>query len=631
MHATRYPMLLALRLVSRSALSTAALALCALAACTRTPEAPVQPPAHVAEAVDPRLPSITVSGDETGAGAWNWQPPRRELTTQDIPAAKRDAASALAQNRLYAEAGDAIPLYLALKTLAPDDRQVAEGLKKSLRALLKQGDAALRDAGDDADALSRAGEIGAVARALAPDEPTVAAYLAQVDNADQLWRLNAEGERLLRSGQIGKAGEAVLTPFREVLRLQPGQARALQGLAASESAMIRRAEDAAASSDFDAASRWLALATKVRDSAATVEDARRRVGAIRDARIAALRERGIGDLASIRGLRTARVLLAEVLRIAEPGDAVAADFRTRIDLATHYGLFRPGQAFTDAMAAGGRAPEMVVVPHGGFRMGASETELGSVESEKPAHYVRFDRGFAMSRQAVTVGEFRRFVQATRYRPRASRRGHSVVYDERSGNFARRSGVDWQSDYAGARAADSLPALHVSVRDAEAYTQWLSVQTGRSYRLPSEAEFEYALRAGSQGRYPWGSDGVPTARFGNLTGGNDVSPSGRHWNNAFVSYGDGYWGPAPGGSYLPNAFGLYDLGSNVSEWVSDCWHASYRRAPADGASWFNPGCRSRVVRGGSWASSPTQARAAWRSASDSDMTSARVGFRVVRGI
>jgi len=74
-----------------------------------------------------------------------------------------------------------------------------------------------------------------------------------------------------------------------------------------------------------------------------------------------------------------------------------------------------------------------------------------------------------------------------------------------------------------------------------------------------------------------------------------------------------------------------VGSNVSEWVSDCWHASYRRAPADGASWFNPGCRSRVIRGGSWASSPVQARAAWRASSDSDMTNARVGFRMVRGI
>ncbi|HEX7801400.1 MAG TPA: formylglycine-generating enzyme family protein [Pseudoxanthomonas sp.] len=610
-------------------LAAAVLAVC-LAACTRTPDTP-PPPAAAAEAVDPRLPSITVSGDETGAAAWNWQAPQPDLTGQDLAVAKRAAASALAQNRLYAEADDAIPLYMALRTLAPQDSQVAQGLKKSLQALLKQGAAALRDAGDDADALSLAGEIGAVARALAPDDPAVLAYLEQVDKADQLWRLNAEGERLLRNGQIGQTGEPALAPFREVLLLQPGQARALQGLAASESAMIRQAEEAAAGSDFDAASRWLERAAQVRDSAPTVEDARQRVGAIRDRRIAALRERGIGDLATLRGQRTARVLLAEVLRIAEPGDAVAADFRTRIDLATHYGLFRPGQAFTDAMTAGGRAPEMIVVPHGGFRMGATESELGSVESEKPAHYVRFDRGFAMSRQAITVGEFRRFVQAARYRPRATRRGHSVVYDERSGNFARRSGVDWQSDYAGAKAADSLPVVHISVRDAEAYADWLSVQTGMSYRLPSEAEFEYALRAGSQGRYPWGNDGIPTARFGNLTGGNDVSPSGRHWNNAFVSYRDGYWGPAPGGSYLPNAFGLYDLGSNVSEWVSDCWHASYRRAPADGASWFNPGCRSRVVRGGSWASSPTQARAAWRSASDSDMTNARVGFRVVRGI
>jgi formylglycine-generating enzyme required for sulfatase activity len=173
-------------------------------------------------------------------------------------------------------------------------------------------------------------------------------------------------------------------------------------------------------------------------------------------------------------------------------------------------------------------------------------------------------------------------------------------------------------------------VHVSVRDAEAYAAWLAEQTGQSYRLPSEAEQEYALRAGTQGRYPWGN-GVPPPRFGNLTGGNDTSPSGRNWNNAFVAYGDGYWGPAPAGGYAANAWGLYDLGSNVSEWVSDCWHASYRRAPSDGASWFNPGCRSRVVRGGSWASSPEQTRAAWRSASDSDMTNARVGFRVVRGI
>ena len=339
---------------------------------------------------------------------------------------------------------------------------------------------------------------------------------------------------------------------------------------------------------------------------------------------------GVRDLVTPLGLKDARIKLAEVLRIAEPGNRVAADFRQRIDLATHYGLFRPGQAFTDALHNGGRGPEMVVVPHGGFLMGAGDDEVDAADAEKPAHYVRFDRGFAMARHPVTVGEFRRFVEATQYRPRATRRGHSIVYDERSGNFVRRSGVDWRSDYAGQPASDDMPVLHVSVYDAEAYAEWLAGQTGHGYRLPSEAEYEYALRAGQQGRYAWGN-GQPPRGVANLTGGNDRSPSGRTWNNAFVGYGDGYWGPAPVGRFRANAFGLKDLDGNTSEWVGDCWHASYRRAPADGAAWFNPGCRSRVVRGGSWASSPAQARAAWRSSSDSDMTNARVGFRVVRGI
>lgn len=602
-----------------------------MCACGRAPEPVAPAKVTVAEAVDPRLPSITVSGDESGAAAWNWQPPRPDVLAQDVARAKRDAARALAEGRLYTEADDAIPLYLVLKEIAPGDKQVARGLEKSLRQLLRRGDTALADAGDDADALSRAGEIAAVARTLAPQDPAVVAYLAKVDLADQLWRLNAEGERALRDDPIGASGEAALARFREVLALQPKQARALQGLAATESALIRRAEESAAAGDFIAAGRWLALAGEVREASPTIADAQQRIAGIRHARIAALRESGSKDLVTPRGLRNARVLLAEVLRIAEPGDPVAADFRRRIDLATHYGLFRPGQAFTDALANGGRGPEMIVLPHGGFRMGAADSEPGAADAEKPAHYVRFERGFALSRKAVSVGEFRRFVQATHYRPRASRRGHSTVYDERSGNFARRSGVDWQSDYAGAKAADDLPVLHVSVRDAEAYAEWLSRQTGRSYRLPSEAEFEYAARAGVQGRYPWGNNGIPPKGFGNLTGGNDVSPSGRHWNNAFVSYGDGYWGPAPGGSYKANPWGLYDMGSNVSEWVSDCWHASYRRAPAGGAPWFNPGCRSRVVRGGSWAGSPVQARAAWRSSSNSDMTSARTGFRVARGI
>ena len=237
----------------------------------------------------------------------------------------------------------------------------------------------------------------------------------------------------------------------------------------------------------------------------------------------------------------------------------------------------------------------------------------------------------MSLTEVTVAEFGRFVAQAGARPRATRRGNSIVYDERSGNFARRSGADWRSGYDGRPADPDDPVLHVSVRDAEAYAAWLSEQTGRHYRLPSEAEFEYALRAGSQGRFPWGDAAVPPAGSGNFAGGNDVSPSGRTWNNAFIGFGDGYWGPAPVGRFQANAWGLHDLAGNVSEWVADCWHASYRRAPADGAAWFNPGCRSRVIRGGVWSGSPEQTRSAWRASMDSDMTNARIGFRLVRGI
>ena len=124
-------------------------------------------------------------------------------------------------------------------------------------------------------------------------------------------------------------------------------------------------------------------------------------------------------------------------------------------------------------------------------------------------------------------------------------------------------------------------------------------------------------------------GAPPPGIENLTGGEDVSPQGRRWSNAFKGYGDGHWGPAPVGSFAPNAFRLHDMAGNVSEWIADCWHQGYRRAPANGAAWVNPGCRDRMYRGGSWASAPAQVRSAWRAAGGSDVTNARVGFRLVR--
>ena len=109
------------------------------------------------------------------------------------------------------------------------------------------------------------------------------------------------------------------------------------------------------------------------------------------------------------------------------------------------------------------------------------------------------------------------------------------------------------------------------------------------------------------------------------------PGGRRWNNAFMDYRDGWWGPAPVASFDANAFGLHDVAGNVSEWVADCWHDGYRRAPTDGEAWVNPGCRTRVMRGGAWASAPEQTRSAWRAPAGADTTNARLGFRVVRDL
>jgi formylglycine-generating enzyme required for sulfatase activity len=304
--------------------------------------------------------------------------------------------------------------------------------------------------------------------------------------------------------------------------------------------------------------------------------------------------------------------------------------RAEIERVSHYGLFRAGQAFTDAVSAGGRGPEMVVVPHGGFRMGAPANEADATDSEMPQHYVRFDRGFAIAREETTVGQFGRFVRATGYRTRADKRGISLAYDAHSGNFAFRNDVDWRSDYAGNPAAPDLPVVHVSAGDAEAYAKWLSQQTGAHYRLPSESEFEYALRAGAGTRYPWGG-AEPRPGTANVTGGGDVSPQGRLWSNAFPGYADGHWGPAPVGGYRANRYGLHDMDGNVSEWTGDCWHDGYRRAPANGEAWLNPGCRTRVVRGGSWSSGPAQCRSAWRTPAPVDTTNAHIGFRLVREI
>lgn len=560
-----------------------------------------------------------------------WEAPETTVTTANWAGSRTKVRQALAEGRLFAGADDAVPLLMAMHAVRADDRWVRRQSAALQARLLREVDGLLHQESRQRQALAAAAQRLSVLAVWRPDDPDVARRIVRLTAAQERVAINRRGEAALRKGRLGLDGEGALADFNAVLATAPDDVRALQGVAAVESALLRRALSVAEAGEFAQAATWLGRAEALRSDDETVSSIALQVERIRNAQLDHHWRKGLQALQSAAGMRLAEQQLERMRAVALPEDARVRRLGGRIALARRYGLYGPGQVMRDALRMGGAGPVMVVVPAGVFTMGALPDELGAQESEHPSHSVQFDRGFAMSVTEVSVGQFRQFVEQSGARPRATRRGHSTVYEPRTGNFVRLSGVDWADGYDGRPAADNAPVMHVSVRDAEAYAAWLSEQTGQYYRLPSEAEFEYALRAGGQGRYPWGNASTPPVAAGNLTGSRDVSPTGKQWTNAFPGYGDDWWGVAPVGQFAANAWGLHDMEGNLSEWVADCWHASYRRAPADGVAWFNPGCRQRVVRGANWANAPVQARSAWRWQQDSDVTSARIGFRVVRGL
>jgi formylglycine-generating enzyme required for sulfatase activity len=228
-------------------------------------------------------------------------------------------------------------------------------------------------------------------------------------------------------------------------------------------------------------------------------------------------------------------------------------------------------------------PEMVIVPAGAFMMGSPDDERERSESEGPRHAVTFARPFAAGRHAVTRGQFAAFVDAT----------------------GRRTSDRWRDP--GFMQDDSHPVVFVTWDAAMAFASWLADVTGRPYRLMSEAEWEYAARAGTATPFWWG---------------NAVTP-------ALANF-DGRYGTLPVGSFEPNPWGLYNVHGNVWEWCEDTWHASYDGAPTDGSAWISVGMETgHAVRGGSWNSNPAHLRAASRNRYSGETV--RVGFRVARAL
>ncbi len=289
-----------------------------------------------------------------------------------------------------------------------------------------------------------------------------------------------------------------------------------------------------------------------------------------------------------------------------------------------FGKYSDFDVFSDVSNNNDKFPKMVVMPLGQYIMGNNK----GPKHEKPEHIINIDYGFAVSQNEISVSDFELFIQSSDYKTDAKTARSSRIYDLRTGRIKNKNRVTWKDDYIGKKADDNLPVIHVSWNDAIAYTKWISEQTGKNYRLLSESEFEYILRAGSRTLYPWG-DGNPIQIIENLTGKLDRTTKNTRirWKKGFDKYNDKYWGPAPVASFLNNQFRLNDTAGNVMEWVMDCWHDSYVRAPIDGSSWINLGCENHVIRGGSWSSSLREYSSSHRFIAKSNFTDARLGFRI----
>ena len=549
-----------------------------------------------------------------------------EQTSADPPEVKalvERADKAYRAGRIAGDKNSAAALYLAALKLKSDSRAAAQGLDQVRTHLIAQvtQDIAVGDS-------ESAGTLLDTLKALPNTANDVAPLEASMKTLLQVRPMLAQAASLLQQGKVDKpAGDNALELYRQVQKLDPQNAVAAQGVLRVQRVVLDRALAAVAQNDFAGAEQSMAEATPIQPDSPQLHDVRNQIDSIRQQRAANVLAQARSAL-DAGNIDLAKQLAGQAQSIS-PQLAGLDDFETRLTNARLYASFKPGQVFTDRYVdMNGQSPTMVVVPTGKYMMGAPDDESGRADSQTPQHEVVISKGFALSQTDITVAQFREFVRASGYKPESVTQGGASVYDERTGVMRDVSNATWADDYAGHPATDSLPVVNISWSDAHAYVQWLSQRTGKIYRLPSEAEFEYALRAGSTTRYWWGS-GTPKTKVENLTGSLDRSPSGRRWSHAFQNYGDGYWGPAPVMSFAPNAFGLYDMDGNVSEWMSDCWHDNYVRAPVDGTPWINPGCSVRVVRGGSWGSSPEQANSAYRQGADASVRSGRVGFRIVR--
>ena len=262
------------------------------------------------------------------------------------------------------------------------------------------------------------------------------------------------------------------------------------------------------------------------------------------------------------------------------------------------------------------APRMVVIPAGEFTMGSRRPEAGHIAREGPRQRVRIGYPLAVSMFPIVYGEFAWFVADSGYQPR----GHCMTLEP--GETKARAGRDWRNP--GFAQTLRTPVTCIAFDDATAYAAWLSKKTGQIYRLLSESEYEYAVRAGTVTAYWWGDDRNAACEFAN---GFDLDAKPYNGAAKPLHCHDGHALISQAGSFKPNAFGLLDIVGNVGTWTADCWHSSLAGVPTDGSPDKSGDCSRRAVRSGSWLS--IDLRSASRSSDWSGDASADRGFRLAR--
>jgi formylglycine-generating enzyme required for sulfatase activity len=291
----------------------------------------------------------------------------------------------------------------------------------------------------------------------------------------------------------------------------------------------------------------------------------------------------------------------------------------------------PTRTFTDCTDH--ECPEMVVVPAGAIAIGSTEEERRVqgvlpqfADHEGPRHLVAIAKPFAIAKFETTVSLYGDFVRETR-RPDAAR---CAIHLQKGDDWGQQPGFNWHNP--GFAQSGTSPVACVSYGDATAFIAWLSARTGKPYRLPSEAEWEYAARGGTTTARYWGDSSEALCVKANVitsaTTGALQSPGwvGKLVCNSTHSF------TMPVGSFDANPFGLYDMIGNVFEWVQDCYHPNYIGAPADGSAWNEPACKLHYLKGGAFHSAPYIARAATRGFPlKPDFHSFAAGFRVARSL